>query len=156
MKVLPLSNKFIDYAEKIYNRLKFEGFCVELDRNSTKIDKKVREAQLERFNYMLVVGGKEEAQGTVNVRVRDEKKPLGVMSVEEVIKLFRSHDPKPSKATQKLVENSYFRETGELDKLEAEIASKVYFEGEGFEFGARDQEVLKQLADAKVDEEKYP
>lgn len=154
--VLPLSAKFIDYAEKVYNRMRLEGYNVEIDRSSTKIDKKVREAQLERFNYMLVVGGKEEEAGTVNVRIRDEKKPLGVRTVEEVLDLFKSLEPKPSKATNSLREAAFFRESSELDVLEAEIQTKVYFEGEGLAFGARDQEVLEQLKEIKLDAAEYP
>ena len=70
VKVLPLSDKFIDYADKVYEELKSAGIRVEIDKRAEKLGYKIREARLERVPYQIVVGGKEEETGTVSLRSR--------------------------------------------------------------------------------------
>ena len=70
VKVLPLSDKFIDYAEKVYEELKVAGIRVDIDKRDEKLGYKIREARLERVPYQIVVGGKEEETNTVSVRSR--------------------------------------------------------------------------------------
>lgn len=154
--VLPISEKFEGYAELVYNRLKLEGFQVDIDRAAGNIKKKVRNAQLQQFNYMLVVGEKEEADGTVNLRIRDEENPLGVRTIEETINLFRSHDPHESEASKALRSKAWFRDHGRLPAYESEICHKVFFDGEGVEFGPRDQEIYNELKDQKICPTEYP
>ena len=70
VKVLPISEKFLDYGERIRKELEDAGIRAELDVRSEKIGYKIREAQNQKIPYMLVVGAKEEEQGLVAVRTR--------------------------------------------------------------------------------------
>ncbi|WP_297522291.1 threonine--tRNA ligase [uncultured Clostridium sp.] len=70
VKVLPLSDKYADYADKVAKDLKYNGVRVDVDHRSEKLGYKIREARLERTPYIVVVGEKEEANGEVSVRSR--------------------------------------------------------------------------------------
>ena len=70
VKVLPLSDKYVDYSQKIYEKLLDEGIRAEIDTRDEKIGYKIREARLEKVPYMLVLGQKEEETGKVAVRSR--------------------------------------------------------------------------------------
>jgi len=78
--VIPISEKHHDYAEKVHKALEAAGVRVETDYRSEKMGYKIREAQLKKIPYMLVVGDKEAEEGTVAVRARKEEnggtKPL--------------------------------------------------------------------------------
>lgn len=80
VKVLPISDKYLDYAAKVEKELKDNGVRCSIDDRSEKIGFKIRDARLNRIPYMLVVGQKEEEEETVSVRSRylgDEgQKPL--------------------------------------------------------------------------------
>ncbi|NLY45098.1 MAG: threonine--tRNA ligase [Tissierella sp.] len=69
--ILPISDKFNDYAYELRNKLKAKGIRVELDVRAEKIGYKIREAQLQQIPYMLVVGEKEVEDNLVSVRSRD-------------------------------------------------------------------------------------
>ncbi len=84
VRVLPISEKYADYAEKVYTELKKNGVDVTVDNRSEKIGFKIRETRLAKVPYMLVVGQKEAEEGTVSVRSRfagDE----GSKSLEEFV-----------------------------------------------------------------------
>ncbi|MGC2419204.1 MAG: threonine--tRNA ligase, partial [Candidatus Acidiferrales bacterium] len=68
--VLPVSGKFEEYAKKVTQRLKDAGVRVHLDDRNEKLQAKIRDAQLEKIPYMLILGGKEAEAGTVSVRHR--------------------------------------------------------------------------------------
>jgi len=68
--VLPISDRHMDYAVSVRDRLKAAGLRAELDERQEKIGYKIREAQLQKIPYMLVVGDRESAEGTVSVRTR--------------------------------------------------------------------------------------
>lgn len=72
VKVLPISDKYIDYSRKVAGRIKAAGIRCEIDERAEKIGYKIREARNERVPYMLVVGQKEEESGLVSVRSRFE------------------------------------------------------------------------------------
>ena len=80
VRVLPISDKYMDYAESVLAELKKNGSDATVDGRSEKIGYKIREARMDKLPYMLVVGGKEEEAGLVSVRSRfagDEgQKPL--------------------------------------------------------------------------------
>lgn len=82
VSILPISDKFNDYAYEIMNELKEKGIRVDVDARAEKIGYKIREAQLQRTPYMLVVGEKEVDNRAVSVRKRDEG-DIGQMSVSE-------------------------------------------------------------------------
>ena len=100
--VIPVSEKFEVFAEKVHNRLLIEGYFVDVDKSSSGINKKVRDAQIAQYNYILVVGEKEESAGTVSVRDRDQEKPLGVFTIDQLLNLFKSLEPAESSAWTKL------------------------------------------------------
>jgi threonyl-tRNA synthetase len=79
--VLPVSEKFGEYAEQVRARLAESGVRVELDSRNEKLGYKIREAQLQKVPYMLVVGAREQEEGTVSVR-RRAGDDLGAMPVE--------------------------------------------------------------------------
>jgi threonyl-tRNA synthetase len=68
--VLPIADRHLDYAKSVQSELAAAGLRVELDERQEKIGFKIREAQLQKIPYMLVVGDKEAANGTVAVRSR--------------------------------------------------------------------------------------
>ncbi|SFU80602.1 threonyl-tRNA synthetase [Clostridium sp. DSM 8431] len=70
VKVLPISDKYADYAEEVVKRLKDQGIRVEADYRTEKIGYKIREARLERVPYICVVGEKESESNTLSVRSR--------------------------------------------------------------------------------------
>jgi threonyl-tRNA synthetase len=81
--VLPLSEKFVDYAADVERKLKAAGLRVDMDQSNEKLGAKIRDAQLLKTPYMLIVGEKEASTGTVSLRKRSgEQSSLGV---EELI-----------------------------------------------------------------------
>ncbi|HXO87077.1 MAG TPA: threonine--tRNA ligase [Candidatus Acidoferrales bacterium] len=84
VSVLPLSEKTIDYARKITQQMKDAGFRVHLDDRNEKLQGKIRDAQLQKIPYMLVLGGREAEAGTVGVRHR-AKGDLGPRPVDQFI-----------------------------------------------------------------------
>jgi len=82
--VLPLSEKFTDYADEVARQLKAQKLRVEVDRSNDKLGAKIRNAQLKKVPFMLVVGEKEAASGSVAVRRRHGEQ--STVSIEEFIK----------------------------------------------------------------------
>ena len=86
VKVLPISDKYMDYAKEIEQTLKKEGLRCEVDGRAEKIGYKIRAARLERIPYMLVIGEKEVKDNSVSVRKRDEG-DLGSMPIERFLEM---------------------------------------------------------------------
>ncbi len=84
VKILPISEKHVAYAEKLRQAFKKAYVRVELDDRNEKIGYKIRQAQVEKVPYMLVVGDKEEQDGTVSVRKRGEGE-VGSQKYEEFL-----------------------------------------------------------------------
>ena len=82
--VLPLSEKFVDYADVAAKKLADAGLRIDVDRSNEKLGAKIRDAQLKKIPFMLVVGEKEAASGTVSVRKRTGGDQI-VMPVEEFV-----------------------------------------------------------------------
>lgn len=72
VKVLPISDKYMEYGKKVLSELEHAGIRAEIDTRAEKIGYKIREAQMQKIPYMLVVGAKEEEDGLVSVRSRFE------------------------------------------------------------------------------------
>ena len=70
VRVLPISEKYLDYANSVEEKIKANGIRCSVDSRSEKIGYKIREARLQKTPYMLVVGQKEEEEGVVSVRSR--------------------------------------------------------------------------------------
>ncbi len=84
VKVLPITEKNVTYAEKIYKKLEDNGFRVEIDNKNETLQNKIRMAQLEKVPYMLILGKKEEETNKVAVRLRNGK-DLGQMELEKFL-----------------------------------------------------------------------
>ena len=88
VKVLPVTDRAADYAAEVARQLDAQGFRVEVDGRNEKIGKKIREAQLEKIPYMLVVGDRDMEAGTVSPRHRAEG-DLGAMTLEAFSAMLR-------------------------------------------------------------------
>lgn len=95
VKVLNIAESNLDYAKLVTSKLKSNGIRVELDDRSESIGKKIREAQLDKVPYMLIVGDKEKEDGTVAVRGR-KTGDLGVKPLDEFIAMIE-HEVKTKK-----------------------------------------------------------
>nr|PZN04232.1 MAG: threonine--tRNA ligase [Bacillota bacterium] len=84
VKVIPVSQKFLDYGLKVKRELEDQEIRVELDERNEKVGYKIREAQLQKIPYMLIVGEKEEAEGLVSVRTREEG-DVGTRTLQEFV-----------------------------------------------------------------------
>ena len=84
VKVIPVSEKSMEYATGVYEKLRAAGIRTELDHKDEKVGYKIRQAQLEKVPFMLVLGEKEAAEGAITVRSRD-KGNLGSAQLDEFI-----------------------------------------------------------------------
>jgi len=82
--VLPIVGGLNDYAIKIKNEIQAAGFYCDVDESDNKINKKILNAQTNQFNFILVVGNREEKNGTVNVRTRDNQ-VHGEKSIDQLL-----------------------------------------------------------------------
>lgn len=88
VKILPISDKFMDYANQVKDTLKSVGVRVEIDDRSEKIGKKIRDTELSRVPYMLVVGEKEAVEKQLSVR-RQGKGDLGTQSLDTFVTMIQ-------------------------------------------------------------------
>jgi len=88
VKILPISDRYIDYAEEIQRGLEKEGIRCEMDKRAEKIGYKIRAAQMERVPYMLVVGEREAKSKEISVRKREEG-DLGSMSLYQLLEILQ-------------------------------------------------------------------
>ena len=84
VKILPISDKFMDYANTILQTLKKADIRAEIDDRSEKIGRKIRDTEMAKVPYMLVIGEKEMNEGKVAVR-RQGKGDLGVKLIDEFV-----------------------------------------------------------------------
>ncbi len=83
-KVIPISEKHLEYAEKVRQALDAAGLMAEVDTRNEKMGYKIREAQLQKIPYMLVVGDKEAENGTVSLRSRKDG-DKGAVALEDAV-----------------------------------------------------------------------
>jgi threonyl-tRNA synthetase len=88
-KILAVSEQFDDYATKVYDELKAAGARVEIDYSNDNLGKKIRNAELQKVPYMIVVGEKEREAGNLAVRSYETKEQTA-MGMEEFLKLLGS------------------------------------------------------------------
>jgi len=84
--VIPISDRHADYATNVVNELKKAGIRAEVDLSSGRMNAKIRNAQLQKIPYMLVIGEREVESKTVSVRLRTEE-DLGARPLTEVIEM---------------------------------------------------------------------
>ncbi len=89
--VLPISENFLEYGRGVVRELSDAGFRAELDERNEKIGYKIREAELQKVPYMLIVGEKEQQSGTVSIRIHGEG-DRGSSRIGELIEEFRRHN----------------------------------------------------------------
>ncbi|MBU0673771.1 MAG: threonine--tRNA ligase [Proteobacteria bacterium] len=91
-RVMNITDAQLDYVEEVYRELRRQGVRVEKDIRNEKLNYKIREAQVQKVPYMLIIGDQEVASGQVTVRLRDGKN-LPPMSVVDFAELVGSQDP---------------------------------------------------------------
>jgi threonyl-tRNA synthetase len=84
VKILPISDKFMDYAKQVLSALKAAGVRAEIDDRNEKIGKKIRDAELMKVPYMLVIGEKEMNESQVSIR-RQGKGDMGAKALSEFV-----------------------------------------------------------------------
>jgi threonyl-tRNA synthetase len=84
VRILPISDEFAEYAQEVCESIKTAGLRVELDSRNEKIGYKIREAELQKIPYMLIIGKKEVEQASVSVRKRKDG-DIGSLSVSGFI-----------------------------------------------------------------------
>ena len=82
--VIPIADRHQEYAESVKTRLESKGFRAEVDGRSERMNLKIRNAQLQKVPYMLVVGDREQEDGAVAVRTR-EGGNLGAMPMDDLL-----------------------------------------------------------------------
>ena len=87
--ILPISEKYTEYAEKVLQLLEINDICGTIDKRNEKTGKKIRDAEINKLPFMLIVGENEEKEQTISVRRRG-KGDLGTMSIEEFIQYFKN------------------------------------------------------------------
>jgi threonyl-tRNA synthetase len=88
VKVLPITERHMDYAKSVVSKLKESGIRTELDDRNERLQAKIRDAQMQRVSYMLIVGDKEAENGTVAERGRSGK-DFGAVPLDKFIKEIR-------------------------------------------------------------------
>ena len=88
VRILPITDKQLDYAKRIESALLAEDIRVKVDVENEKLGAKIRRAQLEKVPFMLVVGGRDEEAGKVSARSR-EKGDLGAMDLDAFMAIFK-------------------------------------------------------------------
>ena len=111
--IITVSNKYASYAEKVKNRLVAEGFYVDVDNSNLTLNKRIRNAQLGQYNFILVVGEKEEQNGTITVRERDQEKEKGAVKIKELVKMFKDLAPAPSEAEKRVLSEAFYNDDEE-------------------------------------------
>ncbi|EER17786.1 conserved hypothetical protein [Perkinsus marinus ATCC 50983] len=86
--VVPVSDKYSDYADYLRKQLVRLGYEADADLSTRTMNKKVREAQVAAYNYIAVVGEKEQNDLTVTLRKRDSVRPLGTFGIAEMLDMF--------------------------------------------------------------------
>ena len=93
MKILPVSDKYADYAKEVAENLEDADVRVELDLRNEKLGYKIREARMDKVPYMVSVGENEQKNGSVSVRQRDaevDKQELGEMCLRQLVEMIKS------------------------------------------------------------------
>ncbi|MEM1331128.1 MAG: threonine--tRNA ligase [Planctomycetota bacterium] len=90
VRVLPISDKSNDYAQKVLERLRDAVVRANIDTGNDRVQAKIRDAAEERIPYLLVVGPRDEENGTVSVRARGVQKDLGALPLDRFVELLTS------------------------------------------------------------------
>jgi threonyl-tRNA synthetase len=86
--IIPIADRHVEYAERVSKQLSADGVRVEVNGRNERMNLKVREAQLQKVPYMLIVGDREEEDNTVSVRLRSNE-DLGSLPVDDALEIIR-------------------------------------------------------------------
>jgi threonyl-tRNA synthetase len=86
---LPIGEKFNEYAGKVLESLNNSDICTLIDERSEKIGKKIRDNELKKIPYLLIIGEKEVESGTISVRKQGEG-DIGTMKIDEFVSFIKS------------------------------------------------------------------
>ncbi|MFN2270417.1 MAG: His/Gly/Thr/Pro-type tRNA ligase C-terminal domain-containing protein, partial [Anaerolineae bacterium] len=86
VKLIPIADRHVEYARSVAERLHAAGLRAEVDESDERMQAKIRDAQMEKIPYMLIIGDQEMEAGQVNLRMRDGQKP-GAMSADDFVAL---------------------------------------------------------------------
>ena len=93
VKLLPISDKYMDYTKAVHKKLRKAGIRAEIDSRAEKVGRKIRDAEMSRVPYMFIVGEKEETDHTVSVRMQgageEGQGDLGAIAVDEIVASLR-------------------------------------------------------------------
>lgn len=157
--ILPISDHFIEYAEKIKTRLVLDGFFADVRAENESLKKKIRDAQMQQYNLIGVVGEHEVAAGTIDVRDRDSNKSIGKFTIPDFVQFAKSLLPAPSKARLQLESEAYHQESVEVKQvlnfadLNRELELKTYLRGDTV---SEDDWSLFAALKTGPSQEKYP
>ena len=84
VQIIPISDKQLEYSQNVLKQLRSSNIRVEIDSRAEKMQGKIRDAQLQKIPYMLIIGGREQEAGKVAVRTRSGE-DLGAISTEEFL-----------------------------------------------------------------------
>merc|ERR1712166_385777 len=104
--ILPISEKTSAYCKSVYRYLHRLGYECHVDETNAQLNKKIRNAQLAQWNYILVAGEKEMAEGTISVRTRDNVQH-GSIRVDELARRLAAEKPADSTMYQKFYEGAW-------------------------------------------------
>lgn len=119
--ICTISKNLSDYAKYVHQKLVYEGFKAELDIGAQTLDKKIRNAQLEQFNFILVIGKEELESNSINLRTR-EGDVLGKKTIEELINYLQNLEPEKSNKEKQIIESlkkGFVKEELNVENLES-------------------------------------
>ena len=96
--IVAINSNVVDFAEKVKERIAFEGFFADIDSSSTSLGKKIRNAQLSHYNFVGVIGNDEFLAGNIDLRDRDSNKSIGKFRIGDLLNHFKSLLPVHSNA----------------------------------------------------------
>ena len=102
--VVPVSEKFADYANSVYLYLHRLGYQVDMDNSNNTLNNKIRINQLLQYNFILVAGEKEAVSGEVDIRTRENKR-MGTMRIDKLHEYFQALLPRQSNAYTNMYKN---------------------------------------------------
>jgi threonyl-tRNA synthetase len=102
LQLIPMNAECLEFTDQVYNTLLLKGYSVHIDNSGDNLNKKIRNAQLDAYNYIGVIGKEEVKNKAVNLRKRDEEKEIGKFGIAELLKLFESQKPPKSRRREEL------------------------------------------------------
>jgi threonyl-tRNA synthetase len=107
IKLIPIGKEAKEFAEQVYNTLLLSNYSVAVDNSGDQLAKKVRNAQLEGYNFIGVIGPEEIKDKQINLRKRDQEEPIGKFDVPSLLKMFSEAKPPKSKKRLEIEEKSF-------------------------------------------------